>query len=104
MASRSWAEPWRIKVVESLRMTTRAEREAAIDRAGYNTFLLEAHMDVVAESVIAINDIRDDVTGLEPVYEPEYLRFFQARFEPAKRRASSIAHESRFRSLSLVGA
>ena len=30
----------------------------------------QAHMDVVAESVIAVNDIREDVTGLEMVYEP----------------------------------
>jgi tyrosine phenol-lyase len=42
----------------------------------------QAHMDVVAESVKAIYDQRADVTGLRMVYEPEYLRFFQARFEP----------------------
>ncbi len=42
----------------------------------------QAHMDVVAESVKAIFDQRDTVRGLEMVYEPTYLRFFQARFEP----------------------
>ena len=42
----------------------------------------QAHMDVVAESVKAVYDQRDAVTGLRMVYEPEYLRFFQARFEP----------------------
>jgi tyrosine phenol-lyase len=42
----------------------------------------QAHMDVVAESVKAIYDIRDQTKGLQMVYEPAYLRFFQARFEP----------------------
>lgn len=42
----------------------------------------QAHMDVVAESVKAVYDARRNVTGLEMVYEPEYLRFFQARFAP----------------------
>ena len=42
----------------------------------------QAHMDVVAESVKAIFERRDRVTGLKLNYEPKYLRFFQARFEP----------------------
>jgi len=42
----------------------------------------QAHMDVVAESVLAVFDQRDKVSGLRMVYEPRYLRFFQARFEP----------------------
>ncbi len=42
----------------------------------------QAHMDVVAESVQAVYEQRDRTTGLKMVYEPEYLRFFQARFEP----------------------
>ncbi len=42
----------------------------------------QAHMDVVAESVINVHKRRDDIRGLIMVYEPEYLRFFQARFEP----------------------
>ena len=42
----------------------------------------QAHMDVVAESVIDVHKRRDDIRGLKMVYEPEYLRFFQARFEP----------------------
>jgi len=41
----------------------------------------QAHMDVVAESVKAIYDERQKTKGLRMVYEPEYLRFFQARFE-----------------------
>ncbi len=41
----------------------------------------QAHMDVVAESVKAVYDDREKIKGLRMVYEPEYLRFFQARFE-----------------------
>lgn len=44
----------------------------------------EAHMDVIAESVKAVYDERENARGLKLVYEPEYLRFFQARFEPLK--------------------
>jgi len=42
----------------------------------------QAHMDVVAESVVRVFEQRDKIRGLKMVYEPEYLRFFQARFEP----------------------
>jgi tyrosine phenol-lyase len=42
----------------------------------------QAHMDVVAESVKAVYDAREAARGLRMVYEPKYLRFFQARFEP----------------------
>ena len=41
----------------------------------------QAHMDVVAESIKAIYDVREQTKGLKMVYEPTYLRFFQARFE-----------------------
>ncbi len=40
------------------------------------------HMDVVAESCIALYEERDKIRGLRMVYEPKELRFFQARFEP----------------------
>jgi tyrosine phenol-lyase len=42
----------------------------------------QALMDVVAESVRAVYDAREQTRGLNMVYEPKYLRFFQARFEP----------------------
>ncbi|MCX6832180.1 MAG: tyrosine phenol-lyase [candidate division Zixibacteria bacterium] len=42
----------------------------------------QAHMDVTAEAVLEVFDRRDQIKGLKMVYEPEYLRFFQARFEP----------------------
>jgi len=41
----------------------------------------QAHMDVVAEAVKAVFDARETTRGLKMVYEPKYLRFFQARFE-----------------------
>jgi tyrosine phenol-lyase len=39
-------------------------------------------MDVVAESVAEVFDRRGSVRGLTFTYEPEHLRFFQARFAP----------------------
>jgi tyrosine phenol-lyase len=42
----------------------------------------QAHMDVTAESVLAVYDERGKVRGLRMTYEPRYLRFFQARFSP----------------------
>lgn len=41
----------------------------------------QAHMDVVAEAVKAVYDMRETTRGLKMIYEPKYLRFFQARFE-----------------------
>jgi tyrosine phenol-lyase len=41
----------------------------------------QAHMDVVAESVQAVYEAASRTHGLKMVYEPKYLRFFQARFE-----------------------
>ena len=44
----------------------------------------QSHMDVTAESIAAVYDRRNSIKGLKFTYEPEYLRFFQARFEPIK--------------------
>ena len=42
----------------------------------------DRHMDVVAYSVKHLYEHRDEIRGLEMVYEPPTLRFFTARFEP----------------------
>nr|MBP9791113.1 tyrosine phenol-lyase [Bacteroidia bacterium] len=41
----------------------------------------QAHMDVIAESVISVYKNRKKIKGLEMTYEPKYLRFFQAKFK-----------------------
>lgn len=41
----------------------------------------QAHMDVIAESTARVYERRNSIGGLKMVYEPKYLRFFQARFE-----------------------
>jgi tyrosine phenol-lyase len=40
------------------------------------------HLSAVARSVAEVHARRDATTGLEMVFEPAYLRFFQARFRP----------------------
>ncbi len=42
----------------------------------------DRHMDVVAYSVTELWKHREDIRGLNCVYEPPTLRFFTARFEP----------------------
>ena len=50
---RSWVEPYKIKVVEPLKTTTREERRRAIEEAGFNTLLLrfeDVYIDLLTES------------------------------------------------------
>ncbi len=56
----------------------------------------QAHMDVTAESVIELYEKRSEVRGLRFTYEPEYLRFFQAKFElvPAPQEAVRTARRT----------
>ena len=42
----------------------------------------DRHMDVVADAVIELFERRDEIRGLEFIYEPATLRFFTARFRP----------------------
>jgi tyrosine phenol-lyase len=96
---RSWTEPSKVEVVEPIRVLTMergivsAGRDAATGQNHYPALELvrrtiprrvytQAHMDLTAESVAAVHDARRKAKGLRMVYEPRYLRFFQARFEP----------------------
>jgi len=44
----------------------------------------QAHMDVIAESTARVYERRHKIRGLKMIYEPKYLRFFQARFQQLK--------------------
>ena len=41
----------------------------------------QAHMDVIAESTARVYERRKKIKGLKMIYEPKYLRFFQAKFQ-----------------------
>jgi tyrosine phenol-lyase len=43
------------------------------------------HLAAVADSVAQVYERREETEGLEMIYEPKYLRFFQARFRPLER-------------------
>ena len=41
----------------------------------------QAHMDVIAESAARVYERRQKIKGMKMIYEPKYLRFFQAKFK-----------------------
>jgi tyrosine phenol-lyase len=42
----------------------------------------QSHLDFVGEGVVALHEQRQQICGLRMTFEPQLMRFFQARFEP----------------------
>jgi tryptophanase len=86
---RTIIEPFKIKAVEPIRMTTPAERDRKLRAAGFNVFLLRAEdvlIDLLTDSgtsAMSSEQGRDHAggRGYRFVEQAPLLRHFTARFE-----------------------
>ena len=51
----------------------------------------QSHLEYVAEGIIELHKHAESIPGLAFTFEPENLRFFQARFKPVKSTAKVFA-------------